>query len=110
MLSRFLDLAAPAVSLTRKGCSHLDVGRNLCDGSTTKELEVFKTFLEEQLRPRLHDHQRVLLVPGLYGDRNTTRSGSMAEQEEYLLAKLEQYYEMEGNRAIWGKIPMAKRD
>eukprot|EP01048_Picozoa_sp_COSAG05_P004202 COSAG05_NODE_217_length_13794_cov_5.734064_13_plen_121_part_00 len=57
------------------------VGRNLCDGNPTKELEVFKTFLEKQLKPRLHQHQRVLLVPGLYGDRNTTRSGSMAEQE-----------------------------
>lgn len=102
----FLELITLAVSLTREACSHVDVGRNLCDGSTTKELEVFKTFLEEQLRPRLHDHQRVLLVPGLYGDRNTTRSGSMAEQEEYLLAKLEHYYEYaQAEPLIAGLVP-----
>jgi hypothetical protein len=82
------------------------VGRNLCDGDPAKELEVFKTFLEEQIRPRLQEHQRVLRVPGLFGDRNTKRSGSMAEQEDYLLTKLEHYYNYaQSEPLIAGMIP-----
>ena len=53
-----------------------------------KELEEVQKMVADHMRPRLHPHQRLMLVPGLFGDRNTTRSGTMEEQEEYLLAKL----------------------
>ena len=53
-----------------------------------KELEEVQKMVADHMRPRLHPHQRLMLVPGLFGDRNTTRSGTMEAQEEYLLAKL----------------------
>jgi parallel beta-helix repeat protein len=53
-----------------------------------KELEEVQKMVADHMRPRLHPHQRLMLVPGLFGDRNTTRSGTMEQQEEYLLAKL----------------------
>ena len=44
--------------------------------------------VEDHMRPRLHPHQKLMLVPGLFGDRRTHRSGTHDEQQEFLLAKL----------------------
>jgi hypothetical protein len=37
-------------------------------------------------------HQQLLLIPGLFGDRNHSRSGNQSRQSERLLAKLEDYW------------------
>jgi hypothetical protein len=54
-----------------------------------EELRNEQRMVRDWIKPRLHPHQKIMLVPGLYGDRNTSRSGTMDEQEEYLMAKLE---------------------
>jgi len=54
----------------------------------TAELTALKKMVEDHMRPRLHPHQKLMLVPGLFGDRQTNRSGTIIEQQEFLLAKL----------------------
>ena len=54
----------------------------------TAELTALKRMVEDHMRPRLHPHQKLMLVPGLFGDRQTDRSGTHDEQQEFLLAKL----------------------
>ena len=45
-------------------------------------------------------------MPGLFGDHNTTRSGTHAEQEQYNLGKLEAYLNWARNDSlIVGMIP-----
>jgi hypothetical protein len=56
------------------------------------EVKAVKKFVDAHIRPRLHPHQSVLLVPGLFGDRQTNRSGSMDDQETFLIDKLNGYY------------------
>lgn len=54
----------------------------------TAELTALKKMVEDHMRPRLRSHQKLMLVPGLFGDRQTNRSGTQQEQQDFLVAKL----------------------
>ena len=43
------------------------------------------------LYPKMHKHQRLIVVPGTFADSNVSRSGSLAAQDAYLAAKLAGY-------------------
>ena len=61
----------------------------------TNELKQVKEFVDI-LFPKLHAHQRVVLVPGVFGCRNFTYF-PLAQQEDHVLAKLDAYLEWMNN-------------
>ena len=77
----------------------------------TAELTALKKMVEDHVRPRLHAHQKLMVVPGLFGDRQTNRSGSHEEQQEFLLAKLNATVEWaKADPDVVGIIPCELRD
>eukprot|EP01051_Picozoa_sp_SAG22_P004669 SAG22_NODE_257_length_13543_cov_26.100417_7_plen_348_part_00 len=56
------------------------------------EVRAVKAFVDAHVRPRLRPRQRIMLVPGLFGDRALNRSGTMEDQETFLVDKLDGYY------------------
>ena len=53
-----------------------------------QEIQMVAKMVVDHMRPRLRAHQKLMLVPGLFGDRNVSRSGTMEDQDDYLVAKL----------------------
>ena len=70
------------------------------------EASASQAFYREYILPRMADHQRIILVPGLYGDRNVSRTGSMASQEAAVLHKLETFWAWaRDDRRVVGLVP-----
>ena len=71
---------------------------------------------ERLLYPKLSSpNQRLMAVPGVFGDADGNRSGSVAEQDDFMVAKLQGYRQwMEEDSRIaglwlwhWGDEPLA---
>eukprot|EP01047_Picozoa_sp_COSAG01_P137878 COSAG01_NODE_68447_length_264_cov_0.624242_1_plen_70_part_10 len=67
--------------------------RYACDSCTyplaeSREASVVREFFATNLWHRMAPHQTAMVVPGLFADTNTSRSGSLASQDERALSKL----------------------
>jgi hypothetical protein len=71
-----------------------------------REIHATRALIDEYIRPRLRPHQRIMLVPGLDGNGVNNVSGTMADQDEYLVEKLNGYLEWaKSDKDIVGLIP-----
>ena len=59
--------------------------------SDAEEARVAKAFYDRYITPKLHAHQRLLLVPGTFADPDVGRSGSIAKQDVVIAQKLRGY-------------------
>ena len=70
------------------------------------EVNAVKAFVDAYIRPRLRPHQRMMLVPGLFGDRMTNRSDTLNEQDTFLVGKLNGFYQLaKPDPGVVGLIP-----
>ena len=89
-------------------CIPICGGVSQCPASTDpmREIHATRALVDEFIRPRLRSHQRLMLVPGLDGNGVNNVSGTLADQDEYLVAKLNAYMEWANNdKDIVGLIP-----
>ena len=71
-----------------------------------REIRETRKVIDAWIRPRLRPHQRIMLVPGLDGNGVNNVSGTMADQDEYLVAKLNGYLEwVKSDKDVVGVIP-----
>lgn len=56
------------------------------------EVATVQQFYKEHMAPKMRPHQRLVLVPGLFGDSNLSTAGSVEQQEVALAAKLDAYW------------------
>lgn len=64
-----------------------------------------RAFVARELIPRMHPHQRLMVIPGLYGNDSAT-AAEHAVQDTRLVAKLEAYWEwIKGDDRIIGLNP-----
>ena len=77
-----------------------------CETDPLAEVAELRKLLTTLVIPRLWPHQRLMVIPGLFGDFNTTRSGPLARQEEMLLGKLEAYHRWVAvDKLVVGMLP-----
>lgn len=57
------------------------------------EVGTAQAFLKAHVVPRMLPHQRLFVVPGTFGDWNSSRSGPIAAQQDDVVAKLNGYWE-----------------
>ena len=55
------------------------------------EANLTRQFLAQNVVPKMHPRQQLFLVPGLFADRNESRSGNLSHQSSQLLDKLDDY-------------------
>jgi hypothetical protein len=70
------------------------------------EVRYIEAFINESMRPRLLSHQKIMVVPGLFGSANFSNDGSLEVQEECVLAKLNGFHTLSmADADIVGLIP-----
>lgn len=57
----------------------------------SEEPRLARQFFEKFVRPKLSTSTKVVLVPGVFADPDTTRSGSLASQDKVVEAKVQGY-------------------
>ena len=74
-----------------------------------REIRETRKVIDAWIRPRLRPHQRIMLVPGLDGNGVNNVSGTMADQDEYLVAKLNGYLEwVKSDKDVVGLAPWVR--
>ena len=58
----------------------------------TTEVNTTRAFINAHVVPRLNERQRLFVVPGTFGDWNVSRSGSIEQQQDGIVAKLDGYW------------------
>ena len=56
------------------------------------EADTAEQFVNAHVKPKLNPHQRLFVVPGTFADWNQTRSGSVLQQQDGIVAKLNAYW------------------
>lgn len=56
------------------------------------EVNTARKFVNAHVIPKLNMHQRLLVVPGTFGDWNASRSGAIEEQQDGIVAKLNGFW------------------
>ena len=106
-------------SLRYPGMDHWNLSFvGACSQDPAAESRQVRQIYERLLYPKLSSSsQRLMVVPGLFGDADGNRSGSLAEQDAFMLAKLRGYRQwMEEDTRIaglwlwhWGDEPLATK-
>ena len=56
------------------------------------EVRHVQQFIAANVVNRMNPLQRLLLVPGLFADENVSRSGTLDQQDQLMVSKLNAYY------------------
>jgi hypothetical protein len=100
---------AQCATLRSAGMNHWNLTfSGPCSEDPAQESRRTREIYEKLLYPKMKPHQRLLLVPGLFADAElaANRSGSLAEQDAFMVAKLHHYRqwmrEDEKIAGMWG--------
>ena len=56
------------------------------------EADTAEQFVNAHVKPKLNPHQRLFVVPGTFADWNQSRSGTVSQQQDGIVAKLDAYW------------------
>ena len=65
----------------------------------SEEPQLARQFFEEFVRPKLSESTKIVLVPGVFADPDTSRSGSLATQDAVIAGKVQGYVDWMRNES-----------